>query len=76
MIKIVPEQDIYLTEDEHRKYRRAYEDFCRHAVSPPSFEAFVRSNPFKYRSFTEAVAEVRRLSHSGGEIPGSGTTKH
>jgi hypothetical protein len=63
MIKIIREPDIHLTEDELRRYEIAYRDFCHHHVSPPSFEAFVRSNPFKYRSFAEALAEVHRLSH-------------
>jgi hypothetical protein len=53
---------LHLTQDELLKYRRAYNDFCRHHVSPPTFESFVRSNPFGYRSFAEAVAEMDRLT--------------
>lgn len=61
-IKIVEDgPDIVLTRSEHRRYMEAYRNFCKFHVSPPSFEEFVRSDPFQARSYTEARAEVARL---------------
>lgn len=41
-IKIIPERDIHLTQAEHERLRREYQQLCTYMVDPPSFEVWVR----------------------------------
>lgn len=42
-IKIIRERDIHLTQAEHDRLRREYQQLCSHMVDPPSFEAYVQA---------------------------------
>lgn len=41
-IRIIEDEDIYLTPEEQRRFQQEYEDFCQGAYRPPSFEEFVK----------------------------------
>lgn len=56
-IKIIKEEDIYLTQEESRRLRRDYDSFCSYHVSPPSFESFCKN---RKKLWEETIAEGLR----------------
>ncbi len=41
-IKIIPDDDIYISQAQSRQYHQEYKQLCMYMVDPPSFEEFIQ----------------------------------
>jgi hypothetical protein len=46
-IKIIDDEVIELTRDQHKKLLQEYDEHCKYNLWPPDFESFVKARLFK-----------------------------
>ena len=59
IVVIDDSEDIYITKEQHNRFQKEYDEFCKYAWNPPSFETFVKSKT--RQSVTENINPVWKI---------------